>query len=186
VELLSWRSVKDLTGDGGVVKSITKEGDGFKKPKDRDEVLGARPPARARAARDALPAPQLPRLAAWVYARMRQGLRQGRDRGGHMNTLLWRGGCGCSQRTVGPCVMCAACQQTCQQAFCTSEGIRVRAAAPACRQGLFQAARVQKPKAALVSPPVQCGTRCGKRAATQWSRPRRRAAQRSRSATGIC
>ena len=41
MELLGWRSVKDLSGDGGVIKTITKEGDGFKKPSDRDEVLGA-------------------------------------------------------------------------------------------------------------------------------------------------
>jgi len=78
--------VKDLSGDGGVVKSTTKEGDGFKKPKDRDEVLGARPRARGRAARGALPAPQLPRLAARACAQMRRGLGQGsKDRGGSKN-----------------------------------------------------------------------------------------------------
>lgn len=38
VELLSWRSVKDLSGDGGVIKTIVKEGVDWQKPDDRDEV----------------------------------------------------------------------------------------------------------------------------------------------------
>jgi len=131
VELLSWRSVKDLTGDGGVVKSITKEGDGFKKPKDRDEVLGARPPARERAARDALPAPQLTRQAAWVCARMRRGQRHGRARGGSMKAWLRE----IVHRGQWVQESMYACQQLCLHAVGTSEGIGVRAAAPACRQG---------------------------------------------------
>ncbi|GMH40131.1 hypothetical protein BSKO_08035 [Bryopsis sp. KO-2023] len=39
VELLSWRSVKDITGDGGIIKSIVVEGKGFDNPRGRDEVL---------------------------------------------------------------------------------------------------------------------------------------------------
>ena len=41
MELLGWRSVKDISGDGGVIKTITKEGSEWQKPNDRDEVLGA-------------------------------------------------------------------------------------------------------------------------------------------------
>ena len=40
MELLGWRSVKDISGDGGVIKTITKEGSDWQKPNDRDEVLG--------------------------------------------------------------------------------------------------------------------------------------------------
>ena len=40
VELLSWKSVKDISSDGGVIKTTLKEGDGWEKAKDRDEVLG--------------------------------------------------------------------------------------------------------------------------------------------------
>ena len=40
VELLGWRSVKDISGDGGVIKTTTKEGSDWQKPNDRDEVLG--------------------------------------------------------------------------------------------------------------------------------------------------
>lgn len=38
VELLSWVSKDDLFEDGGVIKSEIKEGSGWKKPKDGDEV----------------------------------------------------------------------------------------------------------------------------------------------------
>lgn len=40
VELLSWKSVKDITGDGGIIKTTSKEGSGWDNPKDKDEVLG--------------------------------------------------------------------------------------------------------------------------------------------------
>jgi hypothetical protein len=40
VELLSWKSTKDILGDGGVIKTILQEGSGWDKPRDRDEVLG--------------------------------------------------------------------------------------------------------------------------------------------------
>mmetsp|Transcript_11683 Transcript_11683/g.28662 ORF Transcript_11683/g.28662 Transcript_11683/m.28662 type:complete len:590 (-) Transcript_11683:389-2158(-) len=38
VELLGWQSVKDIAGDGGVIKSVVAEGEGWAKPDDRDEV----------------------------------------------------------------------------------------------------------------------------------------------------
>lgn len=42
VELLSWTSVKDITPnkDGGIIKTVLKEGQGWSTPKDEDEVLG--------------------------------------------------------------------------------------------------------------------------------------------------
>lgn len=40
VELLSWKSVKDISGDGGVIKKTMKEGTGWENPKDKDEVCG--------------------------------------------------------------------------------------------------------------------------------------------------
>ncbi|KAF8059684.1 FKBP65 [Scenedesmus sp. PABB004] len=39
VELLSWKSVKDLSGDGGVIKTVVSEGQGWQSPKDADEVV---------------------------------------------------------------------------------------------------------------------------------------------------
>ncbi|XP_010244430.1 PREDICTED: 70 kDa peptidyl-prolyl isomerase-like [Nelumbo nucifera] len=39
VEMLSWSSVRDLSGDGGILKKIIKEGEGWSTPKDADEVL---------------------------------------------------------------------------------------------------------------------------------------------------
>lgn len=39
IELLSWSTIRDITGDGGILKKITKEGDGWATPKDHDEVL---------------------------------------------------------------------------------------------------------------------------------------------------
>ena len=38
VELLSWKSVKDISGDGGIIKKIVAEGSGWEKPRDVDEV----------------------------------------------------------------------------------------------------------------------------------------------------
>jgi len=38
VELIAWRSVKDICGDGGVSKKIIVEGEKWEKPKDLDEV----------------------------------------------------------------------------------------------------------------------------------------------------
>lgn len=38
VELLSWQSVKDISGDGGVIKTILQEGVDWSKPNGRDEV----------------------------------------------------------------------------------------------------------------------------------------------------
>jgi hypothetical protein len=40
VELLSWKSIKDIAGDGGVIKTIQTEGSGWTKPSDKDEALG--------------------------------------------------------------------------------------------------------------------------------------------------
>jgi FKBP-type peptidyl-prolyl cis-trans isomerase len=39
VELLSWRSVKDIAGDGGVIKTVVTEGGGWETPGDADEVV---------------------------------------------------------------------------------------------------------------------------------------------------
>ncbi|KAL4420120.1 hypothetical protein ABPG77_000291 [Micractinium sp. CCAP 211/92] len=38
VELIDWKSVKDIAGDGGVIKTIVKEGSGWAKPQSQDEV----------------------------------------------------------------------------------------------------------------------------------------------------
>lgn len=38
VELIDWKSVKDIVGDGGIIKTIVKEGDGWANPRDDDEV----------------------------------------------------------------------------------------------------------------------------------------------------
>lgn len=40
IEMLSWNSIRDLTGDGGILKKITREGEGWTTPKNGDEVLG--------------------------------------------------------------------------------------------------------------------------------------------------
>lgn len=47
MELLSWRSIKDIAGDGGIIKTIETEGNGWQKPNDRDEALGMHPPQQA-------------------------------------------------------------------------------------------------------------------------------------------
>ncbi|KAF6263773.1 hypothetical protein COO60DRAFT_342981 [Scenedesmus sp. NREL 46B-D3] len=39
VELISWKSVKDITGDGGVIKTIVSEGQGWQNPKAADEAV---------------------------------------------------------------------------------------------------------------------------------------------------
>lgn len=38
VEMISWSSIRDVTGDGGVLKKIITEGEGWATPKDGDEV----------------------------------------------------------------------------------------------------------------------------------------------------
>ena len=40
VELLSWKSNKDLTGDGGIIKTTVREGNGWDHAKNKDEVVG--------------------------------------------------------------------------------------------------------------------------------------------------
>ncbi|XP_073279860.1 70 kDa peptidyl-prolyl isomerase-like [Primulina huaijiensis] len=39
VELLSWISVKDITKDGGILKKVIKQGEGWQNPRDLDEVF---------------------------------------------------------------------------------------------------------------------------------------------------
>lgn len=39
VELLWWKSVNDLAGDGGLIKTIQTEGEGWYTPKEKDEVI---------------------------------------------------------------------------------------------------------------------------------------------------
>lgn len=39
IEMLSWSSIRDLTGDGGIMKKIMKEGEGWATPTEADEVL---------------------------------------------------------------------------------------------------------------------------------------------------
>lgn len=39
VELIDWKSIKDISGDGGVIKNIVKEGEGWANPRDADQVL---------------------------------------------------------------------------------------------------------------------------------------------------
>ncbi|XP_057549752.1 70 kDa peptidyl-prolyl isomerase-like [Amaranthus tricolor] len=38
VEMVSWSTIRDITGDGGVLKKILTEGEGWATPKDGDEV----------------------------------------------------------------------------------------------------------------------------------------------------
>ena len=40
IEMISWTSIRDITGDGGILKKITKEGEGWATPREADEVLG--------------------------------------------------------------------------------------------------------------------------------------------------
>lgn len=39
VELFRWKSIKDICGDGGIIKTVTTKGDGYKKPTEVDEVI---------------------------------------------------------------------------------------------------------------------------------------------------
>ncbi|KAJ8760057.1 hypothetical protein K2173_010913 [Erythroxylum novogranatense] len=39
IELISWSSIRDLTGDGGLLKKIIKDGEGWASPRDGDKVL---------------------------------------------------------------------------------------------------------------------------------------------------
>lgn len=40
VEMISWSTIRDVTGDGGVLKKIITEGEDWATPKDGDEVSG--------------------------------------------------------------------------------------------------------------------------------------------------
>lgn len=40
IQLISWNPIRDITGDGGILKKIIKEGEGWATPRDVDEVLG--------------------------------------------------------------------------------------------------------------------------------------------------
>lgn len=55
VELLSWKSIKDLTGDGCVVKTVTAEGTGWETAKDIDGAIVTYALRAAGAAADAPP-----------------------------------------------------------------------------------------------------------------------------------
>ncbi|KAI3446548.1 hypothetical protein Pfo_003213 [Paulownia fortunei] len=39
IELISWYPIRDISGDGGILKKITREGEGWATPNDADEVL---------------------------------------------------------------------------------------------------------------------------------------------------
>ncbi|XP_059668285.1 70 kDa peptidyl-prolyl isomerase-like [Cornus florida] len=39
VELVSWNTITDITGDGGILKKMTRDGEGWATPKDADEVF---------------------------------------------------------------------------------------------------------------------------------------------------
>ncbi|XP_073221793.1 70 kDa peptidyl-prolyl isomerase-like isoform X2 [Cicer arietinum] len=45
IEMLSWSTIRDLTSDGGIMKKIIKDGEGWATPKELDEVLGYLCPA---------------------------------------------------------------------------------------------------------------------------------------------
>lgn len=40
VEVNFWYPVRDISGDGGIIKKITREGEGWATPNEADEVLG--------------------------------------------------------------------------------------------------------------------------------------------------
>lgn len=40
VELISWYPVREISGDGGILKKIIREGEGWATPNHQDEVLG--------------------------------------------------------------------------------------------------------------------------------------------------
>ncbi|BAT85078.1 hypothetical protein LR48_Vigan10g025700 [Vigna angularis] len=39
IEMLSWSTIRDLTGDGGIMKKLIREGEGWATPREDDEVL---------------------------------------------------------------------------------------------------------------------------------------------------
>ncbi|KAL5546788.1 hypothetical protein UlMin_006475 [Ulmus minor] len=39
IEVISWITIRDITGDGGTLKKITRQGEGWATPRDTDEVL---------------------------------------------------------------------------------------------------------------------------------------------------
>ncbi|KAF7803973.1 70 kDa peptidyl-prolyl isomerase-like [Senna tora] len=39
IEMLSWITIRDLSGDGGIMKKIIREGEGWATPRDADQVL---------------------------------------------------------------------------------------------------------------------------------------------------
>lgn len=43
IEMVSWNSVRDVSGDGGILKKIVREGEGWVTPRDADQVLGKFP-----------------------------------------------------------------------------------------------------------------------------------------------
>lgn len=40
IEMVSWNTIRDVTGDGGILKKIIEEGEGWDTPKEDDEVFG--------------------------------------------------------------------------------------------------------------------------------------------------
>jgi len=40
IEMLSWSTIRDLTGDGRIMKKLIREGEGWATPREDDEVLG--------------------------------------------------------------------------------------------------------------------------------------------------
>ena len=40
IELLCWSPIRDLTGNGGIMKKVIREGEGWATPREADEVLG--------------------------------------------------------------------------------------------------------------------------------------------------
>lgn len=40
VELISWYPIRDVCGDGGIIKKIIREGEGWATPNEADEVFG--------------------------------------------------------------------------------------------------------------------------------------------------
>lgn len=40
VEMVYWNTIKDISGDGGILKKIIQEGEGWATPRESDEVLG--------------------------------------------------------------------------------------------------------------------------------------------------
>ena len=40
VELLSWQSDNDISGDGGILRTVIDEGSGWETPNDIDEITG--------------------------------------------------------------------------------------------------------------------------------------------------